>query len=74
MLEKIKKGDKTAKDTKEEDKNKASEETTDPSVLENVEVEEEVNLGIGGEVETEIDSTRAALENFVRSRLGKKHN
>jgi hypothetical protein len=73
-LEKIKKGDKTAKDTKEEDKNKASEETTDPSVLENVEVEEEVNLGIGGEVETEIDSTRAALENFVRSRLGKKHN
>lgn len=73
-LEKIKKGDKTAKDTKEEDKNKASEETTDPSVLENIEVEEEVNLGIGGEVETEIDSTRAALENFVRSRLGKKHN
>lgn len=62
------------KDSKEDNsKKKASEDLADPKLLETVEVETEVNLGIGGEVETEMDSTRAALENFVRSRLGKKH-
>lgn len=60
-------------DKKEEmvEKKKASEDNADPAILENVEVEEEVNLGIGGEVEQEIDSTRAALVEFVRSRLSK---
>lgn len=72
-LEKNKKGDEPSKD-KEEEKKKASEDITDPSILDTVEVEAEVNLGIGGEVEPEINSTRAALETFVRSRLGKKHN
>jgi hypothetical protein len=52
-------------------KKKASEEIVDPEVLDNVEVTEEVNLGIGGEVESEVDSTRAALVEFVRSRLSK---
>jgi hypothetical protein len=53
------------------EKKKASEEIADPEVLDNVEVAEEVNLGIGGEVESEVDSTRAALVEFVRSRLSK---
>lgn len=53
------------------EKKKASEEIADPEVLDNVEVTEEVNLGIGGEVESEVDSTRAALVEFVRSRLSK---
>jgi hypothetical protein len=44
----------------------------DASVLETAEVENEVNLSVGGEVETEIDSTRAALVDFVRSKIGKK--
>ena len=64
---------KEEKEDKEEmvEKKKASEEIADPEVLENVEVTEEVNLGIGGEVESEVDSTRAALVEFVRSRLSK---
>jgi hypothetical protein len=59
-------------------KKKASEEEqqpsiADPSVLETAEVDEnEVNLSIGGEEESSLDSTRAALIEFVESRLGKK--
>ena len=53
------------------EKKQASEEVVAPEVLDSVEVEEEVNLGIGGEVESEVDSTRAALVEFVRSRLSK---
>lgn len=56
---------------KKEEKDKASEEIADAETLEEVEVEEEVNLGVGGEVESEEDSTRAALVDFVRSRLNK---
>jgi hypothetical protein len=70
-LEKIKKGDKTAPTEEMKDKKKASEEATDPAILETVEVEPEVNLSVGGEIESEIDSTRAALVEFVRSRIGK---
>ena len=70
-LEKIKKGDDKEDDKKTKEKKKASEEIADPEVLDNVEVTEEVNLGIGGEVESEVDSTRAALVEFVRSRLSK---
>ena len=54
---------------KKEEKDKASEVIADAEILEEVEVEEEVNLGIGSEVESEEDSTRAALVDFVRSRL-----
>jgi hypothetical protein len=44
----------------------------DESVLDSVEVEQEVNLGIGGEADTSAETTRAALVEFVSSRLGKK--
>jgi hypothetical protein len=57
-------------------KKKASEEiaaSTDPEVLETAEVSEtEVNLSVGGEEESSLESTRAALVEFVESRLGKK--
>lgn len=43
----------------------------DESVLDSVEVEQEVNLGIGGEADS-AETTRAALVEFVSSRLGKK--
>lgn len=43
----------------------------DESVLDSVEVEQEVNLGIGGEADP-AETTRAALVEFVSSRLGKK--
>jgi hypothetical protein len=42
------------------------------AALENVEVEEQVNLGVGGEVDNSVETTRAALVEFVSSRLGKK--
>ena len=69
--------DKTDDKTEEEDKKskkKASETisaTTDPAVLETAEVEENVNLTVGqDEVENSVSSTRAALADFVQSRLG----
>ena len=71
-LEKIKKGDEEEKNTKE--KKKASEEIPDSSILETVEVEEAVNLSVGDEKESQVDSTRAALVEFVCSKLGKKNN
>ena len=61
---KPKKEDKEEEKMKKEEmmeKKQASEEVVAPEVLDSVEVEEEVNLGIGGEVESEVDSTRAAL-------------
>jgi hypothetical protein len=69
-LEKVKKDDEEDKKAKE--KKKASEASTDPEVLDTVEVVEEVNLGVGGETESSVDTTRAALIDFVSSRLGKK--
>ena len=67
---------------KKEDKammmRKASEEAVveaDPSVLETAEVEANVNLGVGSsDVESALESTRAALVEFVSSKLGKKTN
>ena len=56
-----------------EDKPKASEETADPAVLDTAEENVDLNLGVGGEVEaSEAETTRAALVEFVCSRLGKK--
>lgn len=49
-----------------------STETVDASVLETAEVQEEVNLGVGGETESAVEATRASLVEFVCSRLGKK--
>jgi len=71
--------DKEKQKKKEEEammmKKNASEEqtaTTDPEILETAEVEADVNLGIGGENEDPAEATRAALAEFVSSRLGKK--
>jgi hypothetical protein len=71
-LEKIKKDDDKEDNKKAKDKKKASETSADPEVLDTVEVVEEVNLGIGGETESSAETTRAALIDFVSSRLGKK--
>lgn len=47
----------------------------DPSVLETAEVEANVNLGVGSDdAESALESTRAALVEFVCSKLGKKTN
>ncbi len=50
----------------------AEAEAADESVLDEVEVEEEVNLSVGSDNESEEDSTQAALVEFVRSRLTHK--
>jgi hypothetical protein len=64
--------DKKKKDEEDKkDKNEASEDNADPSVLDDVEVVEEVNLGVGGDAESSVEATRAALIDFVNSRLGK---
>lgn len=44
----------------------------DPAVLETAEVEQEVNLSVGEEKELSIETTRAALVEYVSSILGKK--
>ena len=59
-------------------KKMASEENTaptaDPEILETAEVEADINLGVGGEAEnTAVEATRAALLDFVSSRLGKNY-
>lgn len=63
---------------KKEEKNTMANETTVSSniseVLENVEETTEVNLTIGGEDDNPVESTRAALVDFVYARLGKKLN
>jgi hypothetical protein len=46
--------------------------TADASVLDTVETVEEVNLGVGGDSDNSVESTRAALVEYVCSRLGKK--
>lgn len=68
-----KENDEPANTNEEEmkEKKKASEVTADPSILETAEVEQEVNLGVGGEAESAVENTRAALVEFVYSRLGK---
>ena len=58
-------------DTEKKSKKKASETTADPAVLETAEVEESINLSVGQEdVENTVSSARAALVDFVNSRLG----
>jgi hypothetical protein len=59
----------------EEKKEEKKETKADASVLDNVEVDEtEVDLSVGGETEPSVESTRAALVEFVCARLGKKLN
>lgn len=65
------------KKKKEEKMVKAEEvvETNDiVEALENVEETAEVNLAVGGEDESAVETTRAALVDFVCNRLGKKLN
>lgn len=56
---------------------KASEDTqtasTDPEILETAEVEADVNLSVGGQADSAVETTRAALVDFVSSRLGKNY-
>ena len=74
-LEKFKKGDDKETDKTKDAKKKASiEETVDSSILENVEVEDAVNLSVGSDEVSSIDTTRAELVEFVCARLGKKLN
>jgi hypothetical protein len=62
-----------AEETTEEEATDSEEDTSEAAeILDEVEVEEEVNLAVGGEEESEAESTRAALVDFVYSRLGKK--
>jgi hypothetical protein len=73
-LEKIKK--KKEDDSKATDSEASKEETeatVDPEVLETAEVEANVNLAIGGDTADPVESTRAALVEFVSSRLGKNY-
>jgi hypothetical protein len=74
--------DKEKQKKKEEEammtKKMASEEGTapkaDPEILETAEVDTDINLGVGGEAETTtVEATRAALLDFVSSRLGKNY-
>jgi hypothetical protein len=68
----LKKEEEAKEEEDMKDKKKASEaEAADPAILETAEVEEEVNLGVGGEVDSSAENTRAALVEFVYSRLGK---
>jgi hypothetical protein len=61
-------------DMEEEDKEVKASTTADSSVLETVEVEQEIDLSVGGNASTEVENTRAALVDFVYNRLGKKLN
>jgi len=61
-------------DKEKKDKPKASSNNADSQVLEQAEEDESVNLSVGGDTESEVDSTRAALVEFVCSKLGKKNN
>jgi hypothetical protein len=65
---------KDKKDEEVPEKKKASEETVDASDLENVETEDSINLSVGGDSTSHIDTTRAELLEFVCARLGKKLN
>lgn len=61
-------------DKEKKDKPKASSDNADSQVLEQAEEDESVNLSVGGDTESQVDSTRAALVEFVCSKLGKKNN
>ena len=74
FLEKIIKDKKDKKDEEDKPEKKKASEVVDESVLETAEPEQTVELGVGGELETEVSNTRAALVDFVCSRLGKTLN
>jgi hypothetical protein len=65
---------KVEKKEEEVKKEKASDDTADTESLETVEVENDVNLGVSGDADAEVQTTRAALVEFVCQRLGKNIN
>ena len=71
-----KENEKDPEEDKMKTKKKASEDAVveaDPSVLETAEVDaSEVSLSVGGDEESALEATRAALVEFVESRLNKK--
>ena len=66
--------DKNKKKKEDEDKKSEGHVEVDPSVLETAEVEADVNLGVASDdSESSLETTRAALVEFVYSKLGKKN-
>ena len=63
----------TTKKTEEDDEEEDKKDKVDASVLETAELTSQFNLGVGGESNSTIETTRAELVEFVSSRLGKKH-
>ena len=61
-------------DSEEEMKTAPKASVVDASVLETAEVEETVSLSVGSDEDSQIQNTRAALVDFVCTRLGKKLN
>lgn len=51
---------------------KKTKSSVDAEILETAELEDSVNLSVGGQVESVVESTRAALVEFISNRLGKK--
>lgn len=68
-----KKGMKPSEDKKEEKKVMSSEELSE-AVLDTAEPNQEIDLSAGSDVAEEVQTTRAALVDFVCARLGKKLN
>ena len=67
------------KEEEKKDKTEATDapvvsDNTNPEVLEQAEENESVNLSVGDTQESAMDTTRAALVEFVYSKLGKKNN
>lgn len=55
--------------SEEDIESEASEDSVSAEILDEVETEAEVNLSVGSSTETEVDTARAALVEFVSSRL-----
>ena len=63
-----------AEEAEEADESPEAVEAASTETLEDVEVEEEVSLSVGSEDDSELQTTRASLVEFVQSRLGKNQN
>jgi hypothetical protein len=66
--------DEDEEDDSEEMKTAPKASVVDASVLETAEVEEAVSLSVGSDEDSQVQNTRAALVDFVCTRLGKKLN
>ena len=72
FLEKIIKDKKDKKGEEDKSEKKKASESVDADVLESAEIDNDINLSIGGQEESTIEATRASLVEFISSRLGKK--